>query len=271
MEGRKRRCDARINKILHTKPLEEYYRCIRSSVPRIWIAYRMPCMLLVEHCPLVLLAVWCQAYLGKAVLTRDDWRLIRRPSHLQFLNLSIRDARQGRMPTMRANIVEQPSEEQLLAQAGQDRSEMLDLRDSERHATDAKSTTVPHISSVEQTATSATTSPAYRVYKRRWFGLVQLILLNIIVSWDVCRTISSSYILWLNLRSQWLSYASVANTAATFYSTKPTTINWLSTAFLFAFLVASPCTLYSLHKSGPRSSIIIASALILSGRFTARR
>lgn len=25
----------------------------------------------------------------------------------------------------------------------------------------------------------------YRVYKRRWFGLVQLILLNIIVSWDV--------------------------------------------------------------------------------------
>lgn len=26
---------------------------------------------------------------------------------------------------------------------------------------------------------------AYKVYKRRWFGLVQLVLLNIIVSWDV--------------------------------------------------------------------------------------
>lgn len=25
----------------------------------------------------------------------------------------------------------------------------------------------------------------YKVYKRRWFGLLQLILLNIIVSWDV--------------------------------------------------------------------------------------
>lgn len=25
----------------------------------------------------------------------------------------------------------------------------------------------------------------YKVYKRRWFGLVQLALLNIIVSWDV--------------------------------------------------------------------------------------
>jgi hypothetical protein len=185
-------------------------------------------------------------------------------------NLSTRGARQGRMSTIRANIVEQPSEEQLLAQAGQDSSEMLDLRDSDRDAIDAKSTTVPQISSVEQAATSITTTSAYRVYKRRWFGLVQLILLNIIVSWDVCRTISSSHILWLNLHSQWLSYASVANTAATFYSTKPTTINWLSTSFLFAFIVASPFTLYALHKSGPRSSIIIASALILSGRFTKR-
>ena len=29
------------------------------------------------------------------------------------------------------------------------------------------------------------TPPSYRVYKRRWFGLVQLVLMNIIVSWDV--------------------------------------------------------------------------------------
>lgn len=28
-------------------------------------------------------------------------------------------------------------------------------------------------------------STEYKVYKRRWFGLVQLILLNIVVSWDV--------------------------------------------------------------------------------------
>lgn len=33
----------------------------------------------------------------------------------------------------------------------------------------------------------------YRVYKRRWFGLVQLALLNIIVSWDVCRNTTLSY------------------------------------------------------------------------------
>ena len=30
----------------------------------------------------------------------------------------------------------------------------------------------------------------YRVYKIRWFGLTQLILLNIIVSWDVSRIIT---------------------------------------------------------------------------------
>ena len=30
------------------------------------------------------------------------------------------------------------------------------------------------------------TGPVYRVYKRRFVGLAQLVLLNIIVSWDVC-------------------------------------------------------------------------------------
>ena len=29
----------------------------------------------------------------------------------------------------------------------------------------------------------------YKVYRRRWFGLVQLTLLNIIVSWDVSGTV----------------------------------------------------------------------------------
>jgi len=32
---------------------------------------------------------------------------------------------------------------------------------------------------------SNTATRRYRVYKRRWFGLFQLTLLNIIVSWDV--------------------------------------------------------------------------------------
>ena len=36
------------------------------------------------------------------------------------------------------------------------------------------------------TITSSETE--FKVYKRRWFGLVQLVLLNIIVSWDVSGT-----------------------------------------------------------------------------------
>lgn len=35
----------------------------------------------------------------------------------------------------------------------------------------------------------------FKVYKRRWFGLVQLTLLNIVVSWDVS-PISSSFLLF---------------------------------------------------------------------------
>lgn len=30
------------------------------------------------------------------------------------------------------------------------------------------------------------TRPSYKVYKRRFWGLAQLVLLNIVVSWDVC-------------------------------------------------------------------------------------
>ncbi|CAD6575817.1 MAG: hypothetical protein ASARMPRED_007476 [Alectoria sarmentosa] len=89
----------------------------------------------------------------------------------------------------------------------------------------------------------------YRVYKIRWFGLTQLILLNVVVSWD------------------WLSFSAVANTAADFYSTNPSIINWLSTGFLFAFVVASPATIWTLHTGGPRLAIITASILILLGNW----
>lgn len=56
-------------------------------------------------------------------------------------------------------------------------------------------------------------SVVYKVYKRRWFGLVQLVLLNIIVSWDVSNLhllpihdltlISGS--LFPRIRIQWLN------------------------------------------------------------------
>ncbi|MCJ1314557.1 hypothetical protein MMC25_008239 [Agyrium rufum] len=89
----------------------------------------------------------------------------------------------------------------------------------------------------------------FKVYKRRWFGLAQLVLMNIIVSWD------------------WLTYAPIANSTAAFFSVPTTSVNWLSTAFLFAFLIASPATLYILSRSGPRLAIIVSSVFILLGNW----
>jgi MFS transporter, FLVCR family, MFS-domain-containing protein 7 len=97
-----------------------------------------------------------------------------------------------------------------------------------------------------QPITSQTT---YRVYKRRFFGLSQLVLLNIIVSWD------------------WLSFSPVSKTSAEYFNTSETSINWLSTSFLFSFCVAAPFTIYALNKAGPKAAIIIASCLLLVGNW----
>ncbi|KAK8045239.1 Major facilitator superfamily domain-containing protein 7 [Apiospora rasikravindrae] len=88
----------------------------------------------------------------------------------------------------------------------------------------------------------------YRTYKRRWFGLVQLTLLNIIVSWD------------------WITFSPVSQFAASYYNVSESAINWLSTGFLFVFVVTSPITIYVLHK-GPKLSIVTASVLVLVGNW----
>ena len=89
----------------------------------------------------------------------------------------------------------------------------------------------------------------YKVYKRRFFGLIQLILLNIIVSWD------------------WLSYAPVSSTSAAYFDVPERSINWLSTVFLFAFCAAAPLTMLVLKKHGAKASIAVSSVLILAGNW----
>ena len=89
-------------------------------------------------------------------------------------------------------------------------------------------------------------TPTYRTYKRRWFGLVQLILLNIVVSWG------------------WLTYAPVANTAASFFETTPGAISWLAVGIFFAFVAAAPVSHYALRR-GPKPAMTAASALLLLG------
>ncbi|KAI5264526.1 MFS general substrate transporter [Aureobasidium subglaciale] len=101
-----------------------------------------------------------------------------------------------------------------------------------------------------------------RIYKRRFFGLFQLVLLNIIVSWD------------------WLTFSAVSSTAAQFFQVSESAINWLSTGFLFAFVAITPfvilpvqvsnylsrLTIWALHR-GPKTSIVISALLLFAGNW----
>ncbi|KAJ5304983.1 Glycerol kinase [Penicillium atrosanguineum] len=91
--------------------------------------------------------------------------------------------------------------------------------------------------------------PPFKVYKRRFWGLAQLVLLNIVVSWD------------------WLTFSSISTTAAEYFQVSETAINWLSTGYLFAFCVASPFVIWVLNKGGPKPAIIITATLLLVGNW----
>ncbi|KAK0385286.1 hypothetical protein NLU13_7762 [Sarocladium strictum] len=99
-------------------------------------------------------------------------------------------------------------------------------------------------------AQGSSTTVVYRTYKRRWFGLCQLTLMNVVVSWG------------------WLTYAPVASNAATYFSVTESAINWLSIAFFLSFVVVSPISLYVLHHHhGLRISLCLAALLLLIGNW----
>jgi hypothetical protein len=92
-------------------------------------------------------------------------------------------------------------------------------------------------------------STEYKLYKRRFIGLAQLALLNIISSWD------------------WITFAPISSTAANFFGNDIPTINWLSTACLLAWLPVAPVVIWTLNRGGPKVSIIVASVLVLLGNW----
>ena len=63
-----------------------------------------------------------------------------------------------------------------------------------------------------------------------------------------------------------MTFAPVSTTSAEYFKVSEGAINWLSTGFLFAFVVASPLTIYILHR-GPKDSILAASVLLLIGNW----
>ncbi|KAF4987530.1 hypothetical protein FGRMN_10322 [Fusarium graminum] len=91
-------------------------------------------------------------------------------------------------------------------------------------------------------------STEYRTYKRRWFGLLQLTLMNIIVSWD------------------WMTFAPVASHAAEYYDVRESTINWISTAFFLSFVAVFPISIAILHR-GPKLAFMTSAVLILIGNW----
>lgn len=129
---------------------------------------------------------------------------------------------------------------------GSDDFSALDVRQAQAETSSVEARDRPPMQrSISRVTTASTVE--YRVYKRRFLGLAQLALLNIAISWD------------------WITFAPVSDSAATYFSTSETNINWASTGFLFAFVVATPATSWTLHRHGPKMAILICAALTLIG------
>ncbi|KAL6414157.1 hypothetical protein AUP68_00675 [Ilyonectria robusta] len=88
----------------------------------------------------------------------------------------------------------------------------------------------------------------YRTYKMRWLGLGVLTLLNMMVSWA------------------WLTFSPVVSDAAEFYRVDESTINWLSSIFVFANFAMTFVTIRLLDW-GLRPTIITGSSLLIIGNW----
>lgn len=91
----------------------------------------------------------------------------------------------------------QHSAERLLSQHHTD----IEMEHIEEPQSKGGQTTVSHVTAGPSFDASVyeqhqpTQHVEYRVYKRRWFGLIQLVLLNIAVSWDVSGIASFALVL----------------------------------------------------------------------------
>ncbi|KAK5113785.1 hypothetical protein LTR62_003169 [Meristemomyces frigidus] len=101
----------------------------------------------------------------------------------------------------------------------------------------------------ETTPILTSSPPQYRVYRRRYIGLAQISLLNIVVAWS------------------WLTFSAASTTSAAYFNVTEASINWLSTAFLFAFVPVAPLIIWFLNKGGPKHSILVSSAFVLIGNW----
>jgi len=99
--------------------------------------------------------------------------------------------------------------------------------------------------------TSAVAPVQYRVYKRRWLGILVLMMMNIVVSWG------------------WLTYAPVSNHAAEwFHLSTETPVNWLSTVTFFAYIAATPYVVNFSSRRAPKALTSRSAVIHLLGRYS---
>lgn len=93
--------------------------------------------------------------------------------------------------------------------------------------------------------------PEYKVFKRRFIGLITLALLNLICSWG------------------WLSFAAISTeTTQLFGFSSQGPINWLSTTVLLAYTSMSPAVAYTLSRSSSvRPALFICGILVTIGNW----
>lgn len=90
----------------------------------------------------------------------------------------------------------------------------------------------------------------YKVYKRRWLGILSMALLNIANSWG------------------WLSFSAISNYTADYFDlNSESPVNWLSTVILFSFIVVSPIVWWVLIKKGTRFGLIVCGILTIIGNW----
>ncbi|KAK6533235.1 hypothetical protein TWF281_007384 [Arthrobotrys megalospora] len=104
---------------------------------------------------------------------------------------------------------------------------------------------------IQQTATrefSIAEAAIYRVYRRRWVGLVTLMLMNIMISWG------------------WITFAPVSTSTQTFFRLqKASSVNWLSTVIFLAYICMSPIVIFSLRNFGVRAALLFAAGFSITG------
>ncbi|KAF3923792.1 hypothetical protein AA313_de0208208 [Arthrobotrys entomopaga] len=90
--------------------------------------------------------------------------------------------------------------------------------------------------------------PIYRVYRRRWIGLITLMLMNIMISWG------------------WITFAPVSTSTQLFFRLGHiSSVNWLSTVIFLAYIFISPLVIYILSNFGVRFALLFAAGFSVTG------